>query len=86
MLVIGGGSHGGSTASISLRDPEPQRVQRALEPGKAVRMTLEGTVHHLTAHEKHCDVELDVHDVSVRPEGKRTISSLIEDKQKKAVR
>jgi len=85
MLVIGG-SHGDSTASISLRDPKPQRIQRALEPGKSVRMTLEGTVHHLTVHEKHADVELDLHDVAVRPEGRRTISSLIEAKQKQAVR
>ena len=86
MLVIGGSQHGGSTATVSLRDPEPKRIQRALEPGKSVRMTLEADVHHLTLHDKHCDVELDVHGVSVRPEGRRTISSLIEDKQKKAIR
>jgi hypothetical protein len=86
MLVIGGGGNGGSTASVCLADPKPERLRKALEPGKSVRMTLEGAVNQVTLRDGHADLELDVHGVSVRPEGKRTISSLIEDKQKKAIR
>jgi len=85
MLVIGGG-HGSSTASVCLADPKPERLRKALEPGKAVRMTLDGDVNQVTLRDGHADLELDVRGVSVRPEGKRTISSLIEAKQKEAIR
>jgi hypothetical protein len=85
MLVIGGGT-AGSTASVCLADPKPDRLRKAFEPGKAVRMMLDGDVQQVTLRDGHADLELDLRGVSVRPEGRRTISSLIEDKQKKAVR
>jgi hypothetical protein len=43
-------------------------------------------VDELTLRDGHADLSLNVHGVAVRPEGRRTISSLIEEKQKKAVR
>jgi hypothetical protein len=50
-----------------------------------VRVTLEGAVQELTLREGHADLSLDVKGVAVRPDGKRTISNLIEEKQRKAV-
>jgi len=86
MMVIGGASDTGSTAQICLADPKPERLRGAFEPGKTVRVTLDGAVDELRLRDGHADLSLEVHGVSVRPEGRKTISSLIEEKQKKAVR
>jgi hypothetical protein len=85
MMIIGGGSSS-STAQLCLADPKPERLRTAFEPGKSVRVTLEGAVQELTLREGHADLSLDVKGVAVRPDGKRTISNLIEEKQRKAVR
>ncbi|HMB37377.1 MAG TPA: hypothetical protein VKV41_25245 [Methylomirabilota bacterium] len=69
-----------------MADPKPERLRSALEPGKTVRVTLDGAVDELRLRDGHADLSLEVHGVSVRPEGRKTISSLIEEKQKKAVR
>jgi hypothetical protein len=85
MIVIGG-ENGGSTAQLCLADPKPDRLRSAFEPGKTVRVLIEGDVDELTLREGHADLRLDVKGVAVRPDGKRTISDLIEEKQRKAVR
>jgi len=86
MMVIGSTSSSGSTAQLCLADPKPERLKRAFEPGKHVRLTLDGAVDEMTLRDGHADLSLNVHGVSVRPEGRRTISALIEEKQKRTIR
>lgn len=76
----------GSRAELCLSDPKSERLKAALEPGKAVSVTLEGTVGTMTLRDGHADVSVDLDGVSVRPEGRKTISGLIVAKQKEAVR
>lgn len=83
-MLIGGSS--GSSAHVCLDAPKSDQLRKALQPGKAVRVTLEGNVDEVTLRDGHADVRMGVKTVAVRPEGRRTISSLIEDKQQKAVR
>lgn len=85
MLLFGGGDSR-SSAQICLDAPKPDQLRRALEPGKDVRLLLDGCVDEVTLRDGHADLRLDVKNMAVRPEGKRTISSLIEEKQRKAVR
>jgi len=88
MLVgtLSGGNGGGSTAQLCLADPKPERLRRALEPGKQVRVLLDGSVDEITLRDGHADLALNVSNLAVRPEGKRTLSNLIHEKQRKAVR
>lgn len=85
-MIVFGSSEGASTAQLCLADPKPERLRSAFEPGKSVRLLLQGDVNELTLREGHADLRLDVTDIAVRPDGKRTISNLIEEKQRKAVR
>jgi hypothetical protein len=84
-MMLLGEPRSGNTAHLCIADPKPDRLQRALEPGKTVRLVLDGSVDELTLREGHADLRLDVSGVAVRPEGRKTISDLIAEKQKKAV-
>ena len=86
MLVRSNGNGGGSTASLCLEDPKPERLKSAFEAGKTVRLQLAGCVDEISMRDGHADLELTLHDVAVRPEGRKTISGLIEAKQREAVR
>lgn len=89
MLVVGGSGtgNGGSTADLCLADPKPERLKAGLEPGKTVRLVMDGAVREMRLCEDHADVSVDLHGLSVRPDGKRrSISDLIERHQKETVR
>ena len=86
MMLLSTTPSGGSSAQLCLEDPHPDRLKSAFAPGKALRVTLDATTDELRVRDGHADLSLAVHGVSVRPEGKRTISDLIEAKQKKAIR
>jgi len=86
MIVFGSGGDSESTAQLCLADPKPDRLKSAFQPGKSVRVTLDGAVDEVTLREGHADLRLAVTGVAVRPDGRRTISNLIEEKQRKAVR
>ena len=86
MMLLGTSTRSGSTAQLCLEDPKPERLRTAFEPGKALRVTLDATTDELRVRDGHADLSLAVHGVSVRPDGKRTISDLIHAKQKMAVR
>ena len=73
----------GNTASICLGAPS-KRLKDAFEPGRDVQVQLGGSVCELTLSEDRTELMLDLKSVSVRPDGKRTISGLIDAKQKKA--
>lgn len=77
---------GGSTASLCLEDPKPERLASGFAAGSDVRVSLEGCVDEVRTRDGHADLELSLTAVSVRPEGRKTISGLIEARQKEAVR
>jgi hypothetical protein len=77
---------GGSTAHLCLEDPKPERLKSAFEAGKMVRVQLAGCVDEMHLRDGHADLDLALHDVAVRPDGRKTISGLIEAKQKESVR
>ena len=86
MMLVSASPSSGSTAQLCLDDPHPDRLKSAFAPGKPLRVTLDATTDELRVRDGHADLSLAVHGVSVRPEGKRTISDLIHAKQKSAVR
>ena len=86
MIVRSNGNGGGSTASLCLEDPKPERLKSAFEAGKIVRLQLDGCVDEISMREGHADLELSLSNVTVRPEGRKTISGLIEARQKEAIR
>jgi hypothetical protein len=85
MIAIRTGG-GGSTAHLCLEDPKPERLKTAFEAGKMVRVQLAGCVDEINLRDGHADLDLALHDVAVRPDGRKTISGLIEAKQKESVR
>jgi len=84
--TLGSPGNGGSTAHLCLEDPKPERLKSAFEAGKTVRVSLEGCVDELRMRDGHADLDMTLHDVAVRPEGRKTLSGLIEARQKEAVR
>jgi hypothetical protein len=85
-MMVMRATNGGSTAHLCLEDPKPERFKSAFDAGKTVRVSLEGCVDEVTMRDGHADLDMTLHGIAVRPEGRKTISNLIEAKQREAVR